>query len=52
MPGLVQFDSRSDAGFGCFTAVCTDALQRHHCHALWPRVFDCLDRSTWLPLSC
>ena len=25
MPGLVQFDSRSDAGFGCFTAVCTDA---------------------------
>ena len=52
MPGLVQFDSRTDAGFGCFTAVCTDALQRHHCHALWPRVFDCLDRSTWLPLSC
>ena len=27
MPGLVQFDSRSDAGFGCFTAVCTNALR-------------------------
>jgi len=44
MPGLVQFDSRSDAGFGCFTALCTDALQRRHCHALWARVWLCVRR--------
>ena len=37
MPGLVQLTGRSDAGFGCFTAVCTDAQQRQHYHALWAR---------------
>ena len=37
MPGLVQFDSRSDAGFGCFTAVCTDALRWRATRSRMPR---------------
>jgi len=39
MPGLGKFVSRSDAGFGCFTAVCTNALRWRATHVC--RVHQC-----------